>query len=117
MEKSKKIKKKYVIISIAVLIMLILIKLSYCYYKEKPFNDFYTKSQNPCVRNIMKNRLTEEEVYQFFLFVEELKARPNTNILEFMSLEEATYINSVFALCNNIPASQSNNATQGTDVK
>ena len=43
--------------------------------------------------------MSDEQAYLFAIFMEQLKTRPETNILEFMDEKEARAIQSIFAIC------------------
>ena len=50
-----------------------------------------------CFNNVVDYRLSDEQAYLFAIFMEQLKTRPETNILEFMDEKEARAIQSIFA--------------------
>ncbi len=52
-----------------------------------------------CFNNVVDYRLSDEQAYLFAIFMEQLKTRPETNILEFMDEKEARAIQSIFAIC------------------
>lgn len=52
-----------------------------------------------CFNNVVDYRLSDEQAYLFSIFMEQLKVRPETNILEFMDEKEARAIQSIFAIC------------------
>ena len=101
----KIINKKWMMIGAGVLLVLFIILGMTCDMRARHSlkSECGAGMDCTCFSNVVDNRLSKEQVRAFRAFLDSVKRRPTTNILEFTDAESARGISEAVALCRPAP--------------